>query len=406
MRGLHWIWLCLAHAYVAHGFLRFNCYIGSTDEIASMNLTALTNKCTHVSYAYADIDEGRIAHVNETLDSYNLKALSDLKKTSATKILIAVPGYGKAYRMSAMSRTQDSRQIFIESVLEFIKKFQLDGVLIDWRYPLVDIEAQAIDRTQDKENFASLVKEMRTQLGSKLVIGVTVGASNWVIHKHRPYDEEVLDQNVDFVDILTHSYHGFWEPTAGHHAPLGPLADSNLTYHTTDNIMWAVKKWSESALSPKKMNVILTAFGYLQNLKDEDNPKPLSATSGGEFRPYSQICKLKWSDVWFPGLDAPVAILDSQWISYDNARSLKLKLDYLQSQNIGGISFDSIDKDDWNGECGQPLVSYVAQEIVLTNEELVESSMLFYWIVGVIIVFLLLVVLYFGYRRCSASLRG
>ncbi|KAI1282014.1 Acidic mammalian chitinase [Halotydeus destructor] len=332
-----------------------------------MNLTALTDKCTHVSYAYADVDNGKIALVNKILDSRNIELLNRLKNSRDVKILIGIAGYSKAYRMSAMSRTEGSRRIFIESVWEFITKFGLDGVLIDWRYPKVNIEGQGVDRSQDKKNFAKLIEEMRQKLGSQYVIGVTVGASDWVIEQNRPYDVKVLDQNVDFVDILAYSYHGNWEATANHHAPLGPLADYEATY-PTDNIKWAVKKWSESALSLNKMNVVLAAFGFLQNLEDKDNAEPLSPTSGGEFKPFRQICRLNWNDVWYAGWEAPVAILDSQWISYDDSESLKLKLDYLQSQNIGGISFDSIDKDDWNGNCGQPLVSSVAQAIVLTKD--------------------------------------
>ncbi|KAI1303897.1 Chitinase-3-like protein 1 [Halotydeus destructor] len=418
MRSISLILACLIHAYVTHGFLRFNCYIGSSEEMSSMNLTALTDKCTHISFTYADIDGGKIALVNENLDSRNIKLLNGLKDARDVKILIGIAGYGKAYRLSAMSRTQGSRRIFIDSVWEFITKFGLDGVLIDWRYPKVNIEAQGVDRSQDKENFARLIEEMRRKFGSQYVIGVTVGASHLVLERFRPYDERMLNRDVDFVDILAFSYHGDWDSSANHHAPLGPPADRDQA----DNIRWAVKKWSRSALSLNKMNVVLAAFGYLQNLEDENNPKPFSATSGGELKTYSQICKLGWKDAWFPGFEAPVAISERQWISYDDAKSLKLKLSYLKSQNIGGVSFDSIDKDDWNSQCGQPLVNAVTQEIFTASVQeistaidqeiftasdvLVKSHTLIYWLVGLVILSLVFAGLFFCGRRSPAAVRA
>ena len=69
--------------------------------------------------------------------SGNYRATVDLKKMNPSlKVLIAVGGWaegGKKY--SAMASTMQTRSRFVESVVDFLREHEFDGLDVDWEYP-------------------------------------------------------------------------------------------------------------------------------------------------------------------------------------------------------------------------------------------------------------------------------
>ena len=65
------------------------------------------------------------------------KAVSGLKRYNpALKVLIAVGGWNEGGRkFSIMAATTESRKMFIDSVVGFLKEYNYDGVTLDWEYP-------------------------------------------------------------------------------------------------------------------------------------------------------------------------------------------------------------------------------------------------------------------------------
>lgn len=49
----------------------------------------------------------------------------------------------------------------------------------------------------------------------------------------------------------------------------------------------------------------------------------------------------------------PYAYYSNQWVSLDNERSIKLKVDYAKLAKVGAIMVWSIDTDDFLGRCGR-----------------------------------------------------
>lgn len=58
-----------------------------------------------------------------------------------------------------------------------------------------------------------------------------------------------------------------------------------------------------------------------------------------------------WPEVWDDQVLVPYTFKDSNWISYDNERSISLKVDYAMSKNLGGVMVWSIETDDFKGIC-------------------------------------------------------
>ncbi|CAD6215960.1 GSCOCT00004262001.2-RA-CDS [Cotesia congregata] len=70
---------------------------------------------------------------------------------------------------------------------------------------------------------------------------------------------------------------------------------------------------------------------------------------------YYEICS-KLEGLWDHGRDrdGPYINFGDQWVAYDDPISIKIKVAYIKSTNLGGVSLSSLDFDDFVGICGDP----------------------------------------------------
>lgn len=75
-------------------------------------------------------------------------------KNREIKTLLAVGGWNAGSQaFSPMVASIESRLLFVNSVIDFLRKHGFDGLDLDWEYP-----TRRGGRPEDKENFAKLVK--------------------------------------------------------------------------------------------------------------------------------------------------------------------------------------------------------------------------------------------------------
>ena len=69
-------------------------------------------------------------------DAENFSYLESLKKQNPSlTVLVSVGGWLWSTNFSDMALTAESRAVFIQSVMEFLTHYKLDGLDIDWEYP-------------------------------------------------------------------------------------------------------------------------------------------------------------------------------------------------------------------------------------------------------------------------------
>lgn len=68
---------------------------------------------------------------------------------------------------------------------------------------------------------------------------------------------------------------------------------------------------------------------------------------------------------------APFAFNGDQWVGYDDAESVALKVRYMKGHGLGGVFVWSIENDDVNGVCSNtkfPLVKAIHKELMSPNK--------------------------------------
>uniref|UniRef100_A0A914Z8Q6 GH18 domain-containing protein n=1 Tax=Panagrolaimus superbus TaxID=310955 RepID=A0A914Z8Q6_9BILA len=106
-----------------------------------------------------------------------------------------------------MASNEENRKKFAKSAIDFINKYNFDGIDIDWEYP----------ESGDKDNFAKLLKDLKAVSNKKLV---TIATASDSVKIDAGYDVPEIAKSVDFVNVMTYDFHGSWEQKTGQNSPL------------------------------------------------------------------------------------------------------------------------------------------------------------------------------------------
>lgn len=337
------------HAPHKNGYVRIGYVAGWRSDWSTDRIDA--QKLTHINYAFADIKDGK---VNSYLDQdeYNFAVLDSLKnKNPDLKILVSVGGWSRSTYFSDAALTQESREKFAESAIDFITRFNLDGIDLDWEYP-GSPGAGNVFRAVDRRHFTLMLEELRNRLDERTVtdgrqnnpylLTIATGASqgflqNTEMHKAHQY--------LDYVLLMTYDYHTGGSPVAGHHANLYRSQSIHYTRGSADeSVQWFI----DAGIPSDKLVLGVAFYGrYWTDVRQEENGlyqfapgndrgaagfdhiKAEKINTNGYFRYWDEEAKAPW--LWNPETR-------TFW-SYDDEESIRHKTDYIKARGLAGAMF-------------------------------------------------------------------
>jgi len=328
-------------------------YVAGWSGMSMQNVDA--SKLTHINYAFADIDKGKIVLRLKT-DSINLVQLVAKKSQNPDlKVIISIGGWAWSNWFSDAALTPESREGFGKSAIELMQKYQLDGIDLDWEYPGQIGEDNGF-RPEDKQNFSLLLGEIRRQLdelGTKsktnyLLTIATGGDQNYIDHT------ELGDaqKHLDFINIMTYDFYSGLDSLTGHHAN---LYDSKLAPTTSKSILASVERHLKAGVPANKIVLGIPFYGRMwTGVTSQNNGLYQKAKSVGTIIDYNIIAD-KYLDkgfvrFWDESAQAPY-LWDrdsTRFISYEDTASLSLKLHFIEEKGLGGAMFweYSLDKNN------------------------------------------------------------
>ena len=302
---------------------------------------------TRINYAFANIQDGRVilGHPN---DSQNLALLTGLRKENRSlTILISVGGWLWSGQFSDAALTEQSRQQFIQSAIDFIGHYDLDGLDIDWEYPGMPGAGHAF-RPEDGQNFNILLKELRARFnkesattGRKLLLSIAAGAEDdYIAHTGMAEAQKYLDT----VNLMAYDY---YEPgsshTTGHHAPLFTNPADPLKISADAS----VRAFRQAGVPAEKLVLGVPFYGHLWGEVNASNHglyQPGKAVPNA-YSPFSLIESTMLSQdfvrYWDPVSSAPYLYSSARhiFVSYEDEQSLAAKCHYVLAHKLGGVMF-------------------------------------------------------------------
>uniref|UniRef100_A0A182Q696 chitinase n=1 Tax=Anopheles farauti TaxID=69004 RepID=A0A182Q696_9DIPT len=328
--------------------------------------------CTHVTYTFAGVDEHTF-ELRPTNRKYDIlregyERFAALKRANPSlKLSLAVGGWSHgAEPFAKMAATLTGRETFIASVIEFLRRYELDGVEIVWLWP------GSPDRggtASDKDNLYLLIAELKSGFRA-------AGYDDWEVVVQVPidpyrlelgYHQSQLCRVADYVYLTGYDLRGSWNGFTDVHSAM-----NNRPFDTGAlkdlNVKGGVQNWIRRGCPAGKIVLGVPLFGRTYTLENSaENGLAAPATGPGNagpytaepgYRAYFEICtemkQSSWTVDWDERGLCPYAFLDNQWVGYENKMSLAEKANYAKYQRLGGMYAFSLDLDDYRGKCGAP----------------------------------------------------
>lgn len=262
------------------------------------------------------------------------------------KIIMSIGGAG-AFGFSDMAMTKESRQVFLDSMVEMIKKHNLDGVDLDWEFPTADWGGDWDPK--DKPNYTLLLKEMRQRLDllekeifKKQYLTIAAGVGQWFIAttevaKYKDYLDEFM--------LMTYDLRGFGQQVTGHHTTLYQKEADVIGMSAHQG----VKLLLDEGVPREKIVIGFAMYSKLWEEVKSENDGLLQKSkkdSGKHFLQYPElqtdiIDNPEFENFWDDEAKVPWSYSEKlrQFVSYDNRQSVEEKINYIKDHDLGGLMF-------------------------------------------------------------------
>ncbi|HEA31341.1 MAG TPA: hypothetical protein ENH91_15335, partial [Leeuwenhoekiella sp.] len=158
---------------------------------------------------------------------------------------------------------------------------------------------------------------------------------------------------LDFLNIMTYDFYTGGSTQTGHHANLFKSDQDTASNHRSANI--AVQQHLKAGVPAKKIVMGVPFYGRWwkgANPKTKGLYQRASGKTGGyDYKIIADSLKTgQWASRWDTTAQAPYIWReqDSLFMTYENPKSLQLKVDYVNKKDLGGVMFWEFNGD--NGE--------------------------------------------------------
>ncbi|CAN7992966.1 unnamed protein product, partial [Ixodes hexagonus] len=309
---------------------------------------------------------GNVAHDNQGRLSFHtigieckealLKYKCLKRRYPHLKIIVEYSTWRRDSTRHLVDMHESQRQNFIRDILKFIVDYGFDGLSV-----YIGGEPFEEFSKSTKDKLVALMKELSAAFkpAGKLLSATFRGTANM-----QDFAKEI-EPYVDFIHVLAFRMRQNDFKQTGIHTQLHPL-DTDPEKYKGQNIETYVRTLAK--VVPKhKLLPILAFSGVSFRLASSDKhgfydeTQPGRAYAGpheSETRvvDFLDICRLydydNWSRDWNDTYGASYVYKHNDWIAYDDARSIRLKMAWLLKEGVGGVVASTIGKDDFRGVCG------------------------------------------------------
>jgi len=341
-----------------------------------------------INYAFADISAAgdvvlydsyaavEKSYPGDTWDQPLRGNFNQLKKLKAQNphivTLISIGGWTLSGRFSDIALTSATRAKFAASAVAFIRKYGFDGVDIDWEYPGGGGLPSNVFRSEDKQNFTSLLAELRRHLdlagqadGRRYYLSIAAPAGPDKIANIQP---AAIAAVVDWINVMTYDFHGAWENRTNHVAPLNGILGDALT------VKAAMDAYLASGASRDKLVLGLPFYGLSWKGVPNINNGLGQSSSGAATSTWDNTGMFDYWDIeqrlasqptvyhryWDGTANAPwvyaPTLQGGLFITYEDRESIAIKCDFLNAQKFRGAMFWELSGDLNDGSGLLPIV--------------------------------------------------
>jgi len=283
-------------------------------------------RLTHINFAFAVVKNGRgsVGHWK------NSEAVREFTRNKGhLKIILSVGGWG-AGGFSPAVATAESREIFAQSLVAIADDYGFDGIDMDWEYPCDDV-AGIEASPDDKVNYTLFMELMRQKLGPDKILSMAAGGMQSCVDS---LELDKLMAVMDFINLMTYDMCP-WDKV-GYHTSLHPSDACDVR-----NGDMVVKMYEAAGV--ERSRITLGAAFYARVYRDVDGLNAVGSVPGFTegYKNSLELAEAAGGVCYDSKAEAAYAYNEKEktFLTFENPRTLKAKMNYVKSTNLAGIMF-------------------------------------------------------------------
>ncbi|AEO66607.1 glycoside hydrolase family 18 protein [Thermothielavioides terrestris NRRL 8126] len=284
---------------------------------------------THVHYAFGSITEDFQVDLSAYIEQFEIFAASTgFKRIFSSS---AAPGLRSvnSYPIFREGVTDANRLTFAQSVVDTVKKYNLDGVDFDWEYPgAPDIPGIPPGSPSDGQNYLAFLKTVRSLLPAGVSLSIAAPASYWYL---RGFPIAEMAQVLDYIVYMTYDLHGQWDynntwSDPGCPSPLGNCLRSHVNLTETELALAMITK---AGVPASKIAVGIASYGRSFGMAELD-----ALTSGASSSRLARRGVTTWYD---SSSDSDMMTYgDGTWVAYMSPATKASRINRYASYGFAG----------------------------------------------------------------------
>ena len=296
-----------------------------------------------------------------SLRSWDTTPLIAWGASNGVKVVLTATLFGNS-SCQLLLNNATSRQNLIDSLVTVVSNRNGGGVNIDF---------EGISDSTLKANVTLFLSNLTARFhrdipGSE--VSVALPAVDW----NNVFDMAALDSFLDYAIIMGYDYSWKGGPTAG---PVAPLqASSTFGSLSVSN---SITTYLGKGIRPSKLLLGCPYYGYDWPTVDYSLPGATRGTGSAVLYPNAKANATSYGRQWSDAGGVPYYFYTNSGARqcfYDDAQSLGLKYDLINSKGIGGVGIWALGYDDPNPELWTLLAQKFAGEPVSTAWPLEDSG--------------------------------
>ncbi len=161
--------------------------------------------------------------------------------------------------------TEANRLKFAQSVVDTVRRYNLDGVDFDWEYPSADIPGVPLGSPSEGPNYLAFLKTVRALLPTGVSLSIAAPASYWYL-KGFPIAE--MAEVLDYIVYMTYDLHGQWDYNSTWASPGCSLGNCLRSHVNLTETEYALSMITKAGVPARKVAVGVAGYGRSFGMAD------------------------------------------------------------------------------------------------------------------------------------------
>ncbi|KAI8865569.1 chitinase, partial [Ramicandelaber brevisporus] len=341
------------------------------------------SQLTHVQLAFGiPAQDGSFAFDGDSL----VPGVVSKAHAVGTKVVLSLGGWTGSYAFSPIVASAATRTTFVNNIVAYLAKYNLDGIDIDWEYPGRLGDDCNKYTASDTANYLLFLKQLRPALDAKFGAGTKLISAAVRVEPFDGADGPLADISAfvpyfDYLSIMAYDLNGSWSTTTGPNAGLNYQAGKGEPF----SVAKAIATWTKAGFPAAKLVLGTPFYGHSMTAtqlmtpgttgqyssklatvpkgdQDDDNQwkdpcsnSPAAFSGDWAWRNLRSqgvltaptVAGSGWSRYWDDTTKTPWLFNNQTkvFISYDDPVSLGYKVDYAAAQGLLGVMTWALDQD-------------------------------------------------------------